>query len=136
MAHMTAPVARGASDDDGSSGAPLPHFDVDEIEALMHATARGGTSISYSAALMVLGYRFSRPKMRALCRVLDVVDQRAAARGQPELAVLVVRESDGLPGQGWWVGRRDYSGDWTGAAAHSFVRALQAAAFAFWANHA
>ena len=35
--------------------------------------------------------------------MLGVVDEEAAARGEPELAVLVVRQSDGLPGQGWWV---------------------------------
>ena len=52
--------------------------------------------------------------MRAVCKTLDEVDKRAAARGEPELAVLVVRESDGLPGQGWWTGRTDYTGLWTG----------------------
>ena len=49
---------------------------------------------------------FTRPKMRALCKVLSVVDEEAEARGEPELAVLVVRQSDGLPGQGWWIERR------------------------------
>ena len=49
---------------------------------------------------------FQRPKMRALCKVLAYVDDEAEARGEPELAVLVVRQSDGLPGQGWWVGGR------------------------------
>ena len=47
---------------------------------------------------------FTRPKMRALCKVLAYVDDEAEERGEPELAVLVVRQSDGLPGQGWWVG--------------------------------
>ena len=41
--------------------------------------------------------------MRQLCKTLGAVDEEAAARGEPELAVLVVRQSDGLPGQGWWV---------------------------------
>ena len=31
------------------------------------------------------------------------IDREAETRGEPELAVLVVRASDGLPGQGWWV---------------------------------
>ena len=44
--------------------------------------------------------------MRQLCKVLGIFDEDAAARGEPELAVLVVRQSDGLPGQGWWVERR------------------------------
>ena len=109
-------------------------FDVDVVEALMQATAQGGESISYSSALAELGYRFSRPKMRALCVVLDAVDQRAAGRGEPELAVLVVRESDRLPGQGWWVGRHDYHGLWTGPAATRYILAIQQAAFEYWAT--
>ncbi len=111
---------------------PTALFDVDEVEALMQGAARGGKAISYSEALMALGYRFSRPKMRALCVVLEAVDQRAAARGQPELAVLLVRESDRLPGQGWWVGRQDYVGEWTGGAAARFVVTLQQLAFTYW----
>ena len=49
------------------------------------------------------------PRCGQLCKTLGAVDEEAAARGEPELAVLVVRQSDGLPGQGWWVsggGRR------------------------------
>ena len=54
--------------------------------------------------------------------------------GEPALAVLVVRESDGLPGQGWWVGRSDWTGAWTGDAATAYVRAEQRKAFAYWAQ--
>ena len=61
-------------------------------------------SLTYSELLAQLGHGFSRPKMRALCKTLGAVDEEAEARGEPELAVLVVRQSDGLPGQGWWVG--------------------------------
>ncbi len=107
-------------------------FDVDHLEALLQAAARDGAAMSYSEILLLLGYTFTRPKMRALCKVLDAIDTRAAAAGQPELAVLVVRESDRLPGQGWWVGRSDYRGDWTGTAAQRHVRQLQARAFAYW----
>ena len=56
--------------------------------------------------------------MRALCKTLGAVDEEAAARGEPELAVLVVRQSDGLPGQGWWVAgggtAHGYDGPWEG----------------------
>jgi hypothetical protein len=55
-------------------------------------------------------------------------------RGEPELAVLVVREGDRLPGQGWWTGRTDYRGEWTGAVATAFVAALHTRAFSHWAN--
>jgi len=107
-------------------------FDVDEVEALVQGAARAGNALSYSEALMALGYRFSRPKMRALCVVLGAVDQRAAARDEPELAVLVVRESDQLPGQGWWVGRHSYVGEWTGPAAAHYINTLQSRAFDYW----
>lgn len=107
-------------------------FDVDHVEALLQAAARERAAMSYSEILLALGYGFTRPKMRSLCKVLDVIDQRGAAAGQPELAVLVVRESDRLPGQGWWVGRTDYLGDWTGAEARGHVARLQQLAFDFW----
>jgi hypothetical protein len=73
--------------------------------------------------------------MRALCRTLDAIDEEGRARGEPELAALVVRESDGLPGQGWWVGkvyRLGYEGPWTGRQALAFVRSCQELAFNHW----
>lgn len=103
---------------------------------MLIAAARAGTSLSYGELLEQLGYEFSRPKMRALCRILIAVDEECEARGEPELAVLVVRQSDGLPGQGWWVGggarRHDHRGLWTGPAAARLVGRLQAAAFGHW----
>ena len=73
--------------------------------------------------------------MRALCAILGAVDEQGAARGEPELAVLVVRQSDGLPGQGWWIGAArhyGYEGPWEGPEAAHFIRRLQAESFAFW----
>jgi len=112
---MRRPV-KYAEDQDHPTPAWQKLFDIDALEALMQATARGGRAISYSDALGALGMNFSRPKMRALCVALGEVDRRAALKSQPELAVLVVRASDGLPGQGWWVGRTlsDYNGPWEG----------------------
>ncbi len=111
-------------------------YDVDRIEAMMQAAAMRGQWMSYSELLLSLGFRFTRPKMRAVCKTLDAVDARAAARGEPELAVLLVREGDGLPGQGWWTGRRDYTGEWTGPQAAAFVKKVQARAFAYWKKRA
>jgi hypothetical protein len=108
-------------------------FDVARVEALVQQAAQDGEALSYSGLLLLLGYRFTRPKMRALCKVLDEVDRRAAAGGEPELAVLVVREGDRLPGQGWWTGRRDYQGAWTGPEAQAHIDHIQAAAFRHWA---
>lgn len=109
-----------------------PLFDIDHIEALLQASARAGESMSYSEILNLLGLAFSRPKMRALCKVLDVIDRRGAAAGEPELAVLVVRESDRLPGQGWWVGRTHYRGQWTGPEARRYIDKVQGKAFRYW----
>lgn len=102
------------------------------IERIARDAARAGCALSYSEFLMKLGFRFTRPKMRALCKTLDEVDRRAAAAGEPELAVLVVREGDGLPGQGWWTGRTDYQGAWEGPEARAFVAMVQNKAFRYW----
>jgi hypothetical protein len=111
--------------------------DVEGVRALLIEAAREARALSYSALLARLGVRFSRPKMRALCRTLDAIDRAGAAAGEPELAVLVVRESDRLPGQGWWTAHaRDtgYAGAWEGPAAAREVRRLQQAAFDCWAQ--
>jgi hypothetical protein len=107
-----------------------------EVRAHLIAAARAGVALSYGELLEQLGYPFSRPKMRQLCALLGTVDEDAGARGEPELAVLVVRASDGLPGQGWWVagGGRDrgYQGPWEGAEAARFIAEVQAETFAYW----
>ncbi|MEA3032364.1 MAG: hypothetical protein QOH86_380 [Sphingomonadales bacterium] len=107
-----------------------------EVRLHLIAAARAGTALSYAELLERLGYGFSRPKMRALCALLGTVDADTEARGEPELAVLVVRQSDGLPGQGWWVAggarSRGYMGPWEGPEAKRFVAAVQAETFAFW----
>lgn len=107
--------------------------DVALVRAHLVEAARAGLALSYSELLNLLGERFTRPRMRALCKTLDRIDAEGAAAGEPALAVLVVRESDGLPGQGWWVGRHDWAGAWTGDAATAFVRAEQRKAFVYWA---
>jgi len=111
-------------------------FDIDQIEALLQATAKEGRPISYAETLGALGFEFSRPKMRALCAALGEVDRRAAARGEPELAVLVVRASDLIPGAGWWVekGTRSYKGPWDGPKAEAYIKKIQKKTFAYWAK--
>jgi hypothetical protein len=106
--------------------------DVDRIELIVQSAAREGRWMSYSELLLSLGFRFTRPKMRAVCKTLAAVDLRAEAQGQPELAVLIVREGDGLPGQGWWAGRTDYQGLWTGPEAATFIRKIQSQTFHYW----
>jgi hypothetical protein len=110
--------------------------DPEEVRLHLVAAARAGTALSYGELLERLGYSFSRPKMRALCTILGTVDEAAALCGEPELAVLVVRQSDGLPGQGWWVAggarSRGYEGPWEGPEARRFIDRVQAESFAFW----
>ena len=119
-------------EDDGRAGLLA---DPEEVRAILVAAAKAGESITYSEVLAFLGHHFTRPKMRALCKMLGHVDAIGAARGEPELAVLVVRQSDRLPGQGWWVeGARqhDYTGLWEGPKAMRLIRKLQAQAFDYW----
>ena len=112
--------------------------DPAEVRAHLIAVASAGESITYSELLNQLGHQFTRPKMRQLCKVLGAVDEEAAERGEPELAVLVVRQSDGLPGQGWWVAggaaNHDYEGLWEGPEARALVELLQGRAFDYWRN--
>ena len=112
--------------------------DPHEVRAHLVASASAGHALTYSELLELLGYGFSRPKMRALCVTLGVVDRAAAEQGEPELAVLVVRQSDGLPGQGWWVANgassHDHVGPWEGPSAAALVERLQGVAFAYWAG--
>ena len=112
--------------------------DTVRVRALLIAAARRREAMSYSELLITLGHRFTRPKMRAVCKTLDAIDAQGAASGEPELAVLVVRESDHLPGQGWWTGgrplREGYEGPWTGPKAEAFVKALQERASVYWTD--
>jgi hypothetical protein len=109
--------------------------DPREVRAILVASAQAGQWITYSEVLALLGHHFTRPKMRALCKVLSFVDEEAEERGEPELAVLVVRQSDGLPGQGWWVGgakKHNFTGLWEGPKAAKLIRKLHARAFDYW----
>lgn len=107
-----------------------------EVRAQLTAAAAAGEPLTYSELLNRLGHEFTRPKMRALCKVLEAVDREAAERGEPELAVLVVRQSDRLPGQGWWVGggakSNGFDGQWDGPEAKRLVERLQRRAFEYW----
>ena len=115
----------------------MPINDPAEVRAQLVAAAAAGHGLTYSELLARLGHGFSRPKMRSVCKTLAAVDAEAAGRGEPELAVLVVRQSDGLPGQGWWVAggaaAHGYEGPWEGAEAARFIAALQRTAFEYWA---
>ncbi|MHB9878950.1 ribose-phosphate pyrophosphokinase [Pacificimonas sp. ICDLI1SI03] len=113
-------------------------MDADQLHAFLVAAARARQPVTYSETLASQGYAFTRPKMRALCALLGDLDAGGRARGEPELAVLVVRQSDGLPGQGWWAsgGAEGHAGPWEGPAAKRHVKRLQKRAFDYWASRA
>lgn len=116
-----------------------PINDVSAVRILLIKAARERRDVSYAELLMELGHRFTRPKMRALCRTLTAIDEAGHTAREPELAALVVRESDRLPGQGWWVDklhRLGYEGPWTGREAQTFVRRRQKLAFDYWGKRA
>ena len=132
------PMAAKASRDQGLGGAPVPADasalgDAPRIRAILTAAAREGRSVSYSELLGDLDHAFARPPKCAVCKTLAEVDRLCAMDGEPDLAVLLVRESDRLPGQGWWVGGTalllGYDGPWEGAAAARFIREQQQLAF-------
>ncbi|MEL7190199.1 MAG: ribose-phosphate pyrophosphokinase [Pseudomonadota bacterium] len=91
-------------------------FEPAEIRETLIGAARARNALTYSQMLNLLGYSFTRPKMRALCAAMDRIDEAGRLAGEPGLAVLVVRQSDGLPGQGWFVSRShladEMPGDW------------------------
>ena len=111
--------------------------DPEEVRAHLMAAASARHPLTYAELLALLGHGFSRPRMRVLCKTLAAVDRDGAARGEPELAVLVVRQSDGLPGQGWWVDgsarKHGYDGPWEGPEAAAFIRRVQQHTYDHWA---
>lgn len=111
-------------------------FDPAEVRALLVEAARARETFTYGALLGILGHAFTRPLMRQLCKVLDRIDEDGRAEGEPGLAVLVVRQSDGLPGQGWFISRvhlyDDLPLEWEGPDARRYTEARQAEAFAYW----
>jgi hypothetical protein len=114
-------------------------FDPAEVRGLLIEAARARQTFTYGALLCILGHAFTRPLMRQLCKVLDRIDEAGRAGSEPGLAVLVVRQSDGLPGQGWFVSRTgiypDLPPEWEGAEAQRYTQARQAEAFDYWVAH-
>ena len=111
-------------------------LDPAEVRGLLIEAARQRQVFTYGALLNILGHTFTRPLMRQLCKVLDRIDEDGRAGGEPGLAVLVVRQSDGLPGQGWLVSRTGvYNNlplEWEGPQARRYTEARQAEAYDYW----
>jgi len=111
--------------------------DVDRLEALLIEAARARRSLTYAQVLAHFGLRITPRRVYALCRDLGAVCERNRARGEPELAVLVVRKADRLPGEGFFHSLwRDgaYDGPATGPVAAAFIRRETERVFAYWAG--
>jgi hypothetical protein len=123
--------------EDGRDLLAIPISDAVTVRRLLIEAAKARRDISYADLLDRMGHAFSRPKMRALCKTLGAVDDAAVAKGEPEFACLVVRQSDRLPGDGWWVSeaeRLGYQGLWTGPEAMKFIRKRQKLVFDYWSK--
>jgi len=110
-------------------------LDADALERILIQAAREGRTVSYRQLLAMAGRRVGPNNVRALMRVLAEVCRRSEARGEPDLACLVVRESDGLPGEGYFTAEAERGEPLAGSRQARVARAQQAA-FAFWRDGA
>ncbi len=106
-------------------------LDAEQLEGILQDAAREQRTLSYRALLAMGGRRVGPNNVRALMRVLTEVCRRSEARGEPDLACLVVRESDGLPGEGYFAAEAERGGPVL-ASRRARVKAAQEVAFAFW----
>jgi hypothetical protein len=137
------PKTLGPKSDDGhgdrrrAEGGKASLVDIGRLEVLLIEAARARRSLTYAEVLASFGMRIAPRRVYALCRDLGQVCERNRARGEPELAVLVVRKSDRLPGEGffhslWREGA--YDGPATGPEAEAFIRSQTEEVFAHWAG--
>jgi hypothetical protein len=85
--------------------------DLDRLERVLVGAAREGRPVTYGQLLAYFGRRVTRITVGALCRDLARVERRREGQGWPDLACLVVRRSDGLPGEGYFASLRAEGGD-------------------------
>jgi hypothetical protein len=132
-------IASGRATEGRSRRVTASLVDVDELERLLIAAARARRSLTYAEVLAHFGIGITPRRVFALCRDLGAVCARNRARGEPELAVLVVRKADRLPGEGFFHSLwRDgaYDGPATGPVAAAFIRRETERVFAHWAGRA
>jgi hypothetical protein len=108
--------------------------DLELLERRLLRTAMEESALTYGELLAFFERRVTRITVAALCRDLGRVCRRIEAAGGPDVACLVVRKADRLPGEGYFQSLREesgYAGPSGGAEAVALVRARQARAFAF-----
>ncbi len=112
--------------------------DHDVLETLLIDAARKQEPLTYGDVLSFFERRVTPITVNALCRDLGVVCDRLRSRNAPELACLVVRRSDRIPGAGYFTSYRfsgDYKGPSTGPEAEAFVAERQAFAYRWVEQH-
>lgn len=108
--------------------------DLDLLEHRLLAIALAGRPATYGELLAFFERRVTPVTVRALCRDLGRVCDRIEAQDGPDLACLVVRASDRLPGAGYFQAMRAaglYAGPDAGDEAERFVADAQARAQAY-----
>ncbi|MEZ5823446.1 MAG: hypothetical protein R3C97_01490 [Geminicoccaceae bacterium] len=106
--------------------------DIDRLENVLLGRALKRESVTYGELLAYFERRVTRITVSALCKDIGQVCRRVEDNGGPDLACLVVRKSDGLPGEGYFQSLRDegsYDGPSTGPQAEAEVRSRQEKAF-------
>ena len=111
--------------------------DIDALEQLLVDAARDRRTVTYSEVLGHFGKRVTPIRVYALCRDLGSVSERNRERREPELAVLVVRKTDRLPGEGffhstWKDG--SYDGPATGPQARAYIDGLTEIVFSYFSD--
>lgn len=105
--------------------------DLDLLERLLTRAALDGRALTYGEVLAFFERRVTRITVSALCKDLGRVEDRRSGEGWPDLACLVVRKADRLPGEGYFTAMREagaYAGPSVGEPAHAFVHGRQARA--------
>lgn len=111
--------------------------DLEKLERVLVTAARERRPVTYGQLLAYFERRVTPVTVGALCRDLGAVCRRVEAKGGPDLAVLVVRKSDALPGEGYFTSLREagaWDGPSIGAPAARLVAARQAATYAYYAT--
>ncbi len=111
--------------------------DLDHLERVLVQAARERRPVTYGQLLAFFERKVTRITVAALCRDLGAVCRRMEGAGKPDLACLVVRKSDGLPGEGWFTAEREasgYAGPSTGPEAERCVRLRQERAYRHFAE--
>jgi hypothetical protein len=108
--------------------------ELDELGRVLITAARERRPITYGQLLAFFGRRVTRITVHAICADLGRLARQRAAEGWPDLACLVVRKADGLPGEGYFTSlalEGSYAGPPTGPMAESVLRKRQEVAFAW-----